>query len=206
MKRTRWWAGAAITTLTLAPGLMAQRAPRARPPGSGLSQGSVEEVMRLRERLGLTDAQMQSLDQIRRELVEQRAARQARVAELRSRALAGEAEPSEVREALRQGREAMSAQRGGDRERVLGVLDQAQRDSLNQMSERARAFRMGRRSAFGDRGRAAPGGRGRAAPGARGRRWGPSGGVQRPGIRSRGSLSRWTRWSPPSRGSGACCC
>ncbi|MBM4183528.1 MAG: hypothetical protein FJ207_04785 [Gemmatimonadetes bacterium] len=63
--------------------------------GQVAGQG-IEAIIRARETLELTDAQIQQLDAIRREMVAQRTAEQAEMAELRSRLAAGQIRQSEV--------------------------------------------------------------------------------------------------------------
>ena len=194
MIRTRRWTGMVITALAIAPlALSGQAGPRRGPAqGRDATRGSVEQVMRMRDRLALSEQQVAELDQIRQELVAERAERQARIAELRSRTLAGQADGEELREAMQAEREALGAQRESQRERVLAVLDEAQRDSLEQLGARARAFRMGRESGLRGRGPERPGLRGgrpgmqrQRFPGMRPGGFGPRPGLRGPDPRSR---------------------
>lgn len=194
MKRTMGCAALLAAVVTVAPlHLDAQQGPGGR---RGMAMGprgaGVEMIMRQRERLQLTEDQVERLDAIRREAVQRRAAHQTQMAELRSRVAAGEMEPGELREqaqAMRQGAEEIQRQQ---RERIEAVLTDAQKETLQEWGARARAFQMGRQSAL--RG----GGRGGMGPG-----MGPG---MRPGRAPRGGA--WQgfdggmrqRWAPGMRG------
>lgn len=130
----------------------------------------VETVMSLRERLELTEEQITALDQIRREAVERRNAEMAEVAEMRSRLRAGQIRPSEMMAFMEERRDADSGVAEARRERIAGVLDEAQLETLQAL--RLRAAVRGRAGMRGQRGPAfGPNGR-RGVPG-RGFRGGP---------------------------------
>lgn len=101
----------------------------------------VESIMRARERLELTEDQLESLDALRREAVQERAAEMAELRELRSQLEAGQIQRSELMafmEERREGRRALAEQR---RERIEAVLTGDQLETLQQM--RRRRGRMG---------------------------------------------------------------
>ena len=135
-------------------------------PASG--QG-VEAIMRGRETLELTDDQINRLDAIRREIVSQRSAEMAELAELRSRLAAGQIRQSEVM-AAQEDRQAAAEGRAQERRaRIDAVLTEEQRASVEQIRTRGDRVRDRRQGlAPGDR---AGFGRGGFGPG----RGGPAG-------------------------------
>ncbi len=138
-----------------------------------------EQILRAREQLNLTDAQVSELEAIRRETVEARRAEMGTMMELRSRAEAGDsAARAELRAQAAERREASAARREAYRNRINGVLTDEQREQLPAVG-RAMARQRGM----------ARGGRGFRGPGQRG--FGP----QR-GFRGRGP--NWNRrWRGP---------
>jgi Spy/CpxP family protein refolding chaperone len=169
----------------------------------------VESVMRMRDRLELTDEQIERLDAIRQEAVERRTAHQAQMAELRSQVLAGEMTREELREQVEARWEASEQVREAQRARVDEVLTDAQREELEELGAQARAFRMGRRSGLRQGRGVRTGGQGFApgmrGPGARGQRFMPGDGPRfergMPGrmpMRGRG----WAWDDLPPAGSG----
>lgn len=186
----RLTSGVAIlaTVMTLAPvSVAAQRGPRGPQGfGPGMRGQGVEAIMRLREQLGLSEEQIQQLDQIRQEAVQRRTAHQAEMQELRSRVMAGQMEATELRERVQQRQEAAQTMQEAQRERVEAVLTEDQKAELENLRAQARAFRRGRLS--GVRGRGFRGPRGRMGWGGQGMRgWAP-----RP--------NRWGRgWFGPGR-------
>mgnify|MGYP001559108278 CR=1 FL=1 len=187
MKRTMGGAALLAAVMALAPlQVDAQMGPRdqggmmAGPRGAG-----VEMILRQKERLELTDDQVKQLDQIRRESVQRRTAHQAEMAELASKVRAGQMEASALREQMQARREGAADIREQQRELVEAVLNDAQKEKLQDWGGRALAFQMGRQSAMRGgqafRGRAPQGGRrGGFAPRMRQRR-GP-GPMGRPGF------------------------
>lgn len=119
----------------------AQRMGRAARPG-------VEGIMRMRERLKLTDNQFKRLDAIRAGIVRQRVARLARMAELRSRVMAGEATRGTLVDSMTAWRKAAVAAGQEQRTHVEGILTQTQKDTLESLVARRRAFAAGRASAL----------------------------------------------------------
>lgn len=165
MKRTMGGAALVAALVALAPWQAeAQVGPRGqRGMMAGQRGASVEAILRQKEQLGLTDAQVRSLDQIRQEGVQRRTAHQAQVAELMSKTRAGQVEAAEFRAQAQARREAAAEFQKEQRERVEGILTEAQKQKLREWGNQARAFQMGRQSAM--RGRmmapgAAWGGRG----------------------------------------------
>jgi hypothetical protein len=160
---------------TGAPGLAGQDAP-AEPVGARSLPG-VEAIIRMRERLELSEAQVADLDAIRRESVERRSTAAAELAELRSQLAAGLIERSDVMAFVEQRRDEDRQYATERQERVQALLDGAQLESVQQLRQRGRAFARGRTGLR-------RGGR----PGLRGRRPGVRGG--RPDVRE-------PRWGPP---------
>lgn len=136
-------------------------------PASGQN---VEAIMRARETLELTDDQINRLEAIRREIVSQRSAEMAEMAELRSQLAAGQIRRSEVM-AAQEDRQAAAEGRAEERRaRIDAVLTEEQRASVEQMRsrvdrmrDRRQGFAPGDRAGFG-RGGFGPGGRGAAGP------------------------------------------
>ena len=193
MKRTMGGAALLAAAVALAPmPVDAQVGPRAQ-RGVIASEGGpgVEMILRQRERLELTEDQVKRLDQIRQELVAQRTAHQAEMAELSSKVRAGQMEASALREQVQARQEAAQQIRTQNRERVDAILTDAQKDQLQSWGDVARGFRMGQRSAM------------RGA-----RRWGPGmgPGIQpgAPGAGMRGRLApaRMQRMAPALGGRG----
>jgi Spy/CpxP family protein refolding chaperone len=148
MKRTMGGAALLAAVLAIAPtqaqaqmGQRGQRAAAAGPRGAG-----VEMILRQKERLELTDAQVKQLDQIRQDAVQRRVAHQAEMAELQSRVRAGQLEAPALRERMQARRDSAARIQEQQRERVEAVLNDAQKQKLEQWAGQARAFQMGRRS------------------------------------------------------------
>ena len=111
---------------------------------------SPERIMSMRERLGLTEDQLQALEQLRAEDVDQRARRRAQMDEMRSRLRAGEIERDEMRAFMEELRDGQS--NAGDRSaRVEGILTEDQLESLQEVRTRRAGFRGNRGSVRGGR-------------------------------------------------------
>jgi Spy/CpxP family protein refolding chaperone len=147
-------------------------------PGAGGQQGQqgmmagprgagIEMILRQRERLELSEDQVKQLDQIRQEAVARQTAHRAEMAELASKVRAGQMEASALREQMQARRDAATEIQAQQRERVEALLNDAQKEKLQEWGATARAFRMGRASAI--RGRQGRGqwarGAGQAFPG-----------------------------------------
>ncbi len=143
-----------------APGCMTRAGGRMMGAGAG-----IEGIMRMRERLKLTDSQFQQLDAIRSEVVQRRVRHQARMEELRSRMLAGEVTRGALVDSVTAWREGAAAMRQAQRDRVQSVLTDAQKDTLQTLVQRRRAFSAGRASAMRGMGRHMRMGRGGSMPG-----------------------------------------
>ncbi len=156
-----------------------------RGPTDAMRGQGVEAIMRLREQLELDEGQIQQLDQIRQEAVQRRTAHQAEMEELRSRVRAGQMEVEALREVVEARQEVAEAMREQQQERIDAILSDAQREELENMRGRARAFERGRRSGMRRGGSGALGAR--TFRGQRGFR-GPDG--FGPGMRQRGRLDR----------------
>jgi hypothetical protein len=171
MKRTMGSAALLAAMVALAPMQVdAQMGPRAaRGQAAGPRGAGVEMILRQKERLELTENQVKQLDQIRQETVQRRTEHQAQMAELRSKVRAGQLEPDSLWKQMQARREAAAAIQEAQRTRVEGVLNDAQKQKLEQWAGEARAFRMGRQSALRGGQGFGPGMRGGTGRGMRGR-------------------------------------
>ena len=191
MRRTT--GGALVLAALLAAGatnLAAQRrAAGQRGPGMDARTGGVEAIMNIRDRLELTDDQINSLEALRQSGVQRRNDLLANMNELRSQLEAGQIDRGQFAEAVREQREAAGNVAGQGREQIDAILTEPQLATLEEMRGRARAFARGRASA-NRRGAGARGSRGGA--GMRpGNRWrGPAGGSG-PGFRGRSFPGRF---------------
>ena len=141
----------------------------------GMRGAEVEDLLRMRERLELTDEQLRQLEELRVAALERRKTRMAEMMDLQSRRRAGDLEQEERRDLMTERREGYREAARQQRERVAAILTDDQRERLATFrAQRA----SGRRSIRGARMR------GRAAGGFRGRGF------------SRGSVDGWRR---PSR-------
>ena len=152
---------------------MGMRSARMGQMGTGMRVGGsrVEAILRMSERLELTEDQIAQLDEVRRESVARQAEQGARMAELRSRLAAGQARRSELMEAMEEHEDANRAFAEERQEYVDSVLTEAQRAELEElrprrrqirargrwMPQRGRAFRGPRAAPFGGRMRMGPG-------------------------------------------------
>jgi Spy/CpxP family protein refolding chaperone len=135
-----------------------------------------EQIMRMRDRLQLTDEQINQLDDVRRENVQRRTATIAEMAELRSQVTAGQINRSDVMSRLKGRREEGQAM-AKPGELVLSILTDQQREILGEAKMRSPRARSGKTR--GMRGRGSP-------AGFRGPKGGRSGRPRHAG---------WTRWS-----------
>jgi hypothetical protein len=128
-------------------------------PGRPAGAGGVEAVLRLRERLELSDQQAATLESLRQARVQERSERLAVRAELRSRLATGQLDRAEASERVRALRTAAREAAERTRQQVRETLTEVQLDSLARLSARARAFAAGRASVLRRGGRAWPHGR-----------------------------------------------
>ena len=96
--------------------------------------GGVERIMRLREELKLTDAQLAKLEEIRKQQV----VRAQEMVELRSRVAAGQVEEDAMRAQIEQHNARFHQNAEEMRTRIDGILSKEQRDLL---ADRYRVFR-----------------------------------------------------------------
>jgi len=166
MKRTMGGAALLAALVALAPMQAdAQVGPRGqRAAGPAMRGGGVEMILRQKESLELTDAQVKQLDQIRQEAVQRRTEHQAQMAELRSKVRAGELPVDSLRKQVEARQAVAESMQTAQRARVEGILTDAQKQKIEEWTGQARAFRMGRQSAL--RGGRGMGRGGWAAPGA----------------------------------------
>ena len=152
-----------------------------------------EQIMRMRDRLQLTDEQINQLDDVRRENVQRRTTAMAEMAELRSQATAGLINRSDVMSRLKaRGEEGQAVVKPA--ELVMSILTDQQRDILREAKMRSLRARSGKARGMSGRGgpagfRGSKGGRS-GRPGMRGGRGGPRGprgpGTDQRGLRRRG--------------------
>ena len=137
-----------------------------------------EQIMRMRDRLQLTDEQINQLDDIRRENIQRRTTTMAELAELRAQVTAGQINRSDVISRLKARREEGQAM-AKPGELVMSILTDQQREILGEAKMRSPRARSGKTR--GMRGRGSPAGfrgpkGGRSGrPGMRGGRGGPRG-------------------------------
>ena len=152
-----------------------------------------EQIIQMRERLQLTDEQINQLDDIRRENVQRRTTAMAEMAELRSQAMAGLINRSDMMSRLKaRGEEGQAVVKPA--ELVMSILTDQQRDILREAKMRSLRARSGKARGMSGRGgpagfRGSKGGRS-GRPGMRGGRGGPRGprgpGTDQRGLRRRG--------------------
>ncbi len=121
----------------------------------GRQEGGIEPIMRLGERLELTEDQLGQLDEIRRENVQRRTAEMAQMIEVRSQYAATQVRQEEARgrdgqqrerlirrsnvmAAMEDRQEEARGRDGQQRERLESILTEGQQESLNSLRRRAR--------------------------------------------------------------------
>ncbi len=112
-----------------------------------MSANRVENALRMRDRLELTDDQVAQLDALRRSQLAERQATMSAMAELQSQFRAGQMSREEFRDAMRDRRD--SAQASGD-DPLSGILND---DQLAQLGRGHRSFRGRGQRDFRRRGR-----------------------------------------------------
>jgi len=105
----------------------------------------VEQILRAREELELTDQQVQQLDAIRREMVQERMAEMAEMTDLRSQLAAGLIRQSQVMAAREERQEGAQARAEQRRESIDAVLTEAQREEALQLRRSAARDRIAAR-------------------------------------------------------------
>ncbi len=108
--------------------------------------------MSLRERLELSEPQMDRLDAIRRENVQRRTAEMAEMTDVQSRYAAGLIRRSDVMAAMEDQEEARRGRAGQQRESLQAILTEGQQESLNRVRREARASRRQGRGSLRRRG------------------------------------------------------
>ncbi len=156
----------AVVSLAAPWGVAAQRGPQGR-GGPGMDRGmagmqrmgqarggsGVEAILRMKDRLELTDDQFRQLDELRAASVQHRNAQRAVMEEYRSKIASGQMERSELQTIMESRREEMEGLRSQHQERIQSILTEGQRTQIRELQARARAFQRGRASAMrGQRG------------------------------------------------------
>ena len=108
--------------------------------------GGVESVLRMRETLKLSDAQVNQLEALRKEIVAQRQNEARDMIDLQSRIAAGQVDREEARKQMQSRRESMRTTMEQRRERLERILSAEQRE---QLQERMRTMHSGMRAPFG---------------------------------------------------------
>jgi chromosome segregation ATPase len=122
--------------------IAAQQGPQRRARmGMEIRGSEVEAILRLRDRLELTEDQVARLDEVRRESVARRSEQMARMAELRSQLAAGQVRRSELMAAMEEHQDANRAFAQERQEFVDGLLTEAQRATLDELRPRGRQLR-----------------------------------------------------------------
>ena len=128
----------------------------------GMRAAGVENVLRMRERLELTDEQLTQLEELRVAALERRKTRMVEMMDLQSRRRAGDLEREEWRDVMAERRETNRTQGARQREQITAILTDEQRDRITSLRQqragtrrgaRAGRFRNGRGAARGFRGR-----------------------------------------------------
>ena len=134
----------ATVMATGAADLTAQQGRRGAQMGADRGQrGGVERIMQMRERLELTDNQLAQLDALRSTSVARRTAAMAQISELQSQLAAGQIERSDFMAAMEGRRDETEGVAEAHRTQIKSLLTDAQRETLEQASQRGRAFRAG---------------------------------------------------------------
>ncbi len=131
-----WTKNAAVAALLIASATpaVAQQPDRVERRGFG---GGVESVLRMRESLKLSDAQLNQLEALRKEIVVRRQNEARDMIDLQSRIAAGQIESDEARKQMENRREAMRGTMDQTRERLEKILSAEQREELQaQLKER----------------------------------------------------------------------
>ncbi len=127
-----------------------------RGPAAGVPGEGVELVMRLRDRLDLTEIQLEQLEEIRRQSVARRSAARAEMQDLHSRMRAGELEGGVMPDLMAERREQVEATVEEHRELLSQILTAEQQEQLEELRREGRSLRRGSpsRGSMGPRGRA----------------------------------------------------
>ncbi len=148
---------AAVLPLSAANAQRAQRGTR-----GGMRSAGVENLLRIRERLELSDGQIAQLEEVRGTALEQRKARAVELLDLQSRWRAGELDRDEWRGLMAERREANREQSAQTRDQIRAVLTDEQRERVASLRSqrtgprrgvRGGRFRNGPRAVRGFRGR-----------------------------------------------------
>ncbi len=122
----------------------AQRKPTG--PREGMRRAGVENLLRMRERLELTDEQLTQLEELRVAALELRKTRMAEMMDLQSRRRAGDLEREEWRDVMAERREANRTQSAQQREQITAILTDEQRDRITSLRPQLAAARRGARA------------------------------------------------------------
>jgi hypothetical protein len=152
----KWTTGGAIVLsvlmATTANDISAQDADAVgRRGGRGAHQG-VEMIMSMREGLELTDDQLASLEEMRRDAVQVRYAHGAELAEMRSQLEAGQIRQSDMMAFMEDRRDGAGDVSGEHQQRIEGILTEAQLETLQNSHTQRGSMSRGRRGARGPSG------------------------------------------------------
>ncbi len=103
----------------------------------GLRGGGPEDLLRLRERLALTEQQLTQLRALRDQRLAEQRARMTEMMELRSKLRSGDLSQEEARRTMRERMEAVRQQQTAAMERMRQVLTEEQRNRLSEVRRQA---------------------------------------------------------------------
>lgn len=112
----------------------------------GMRPAGVENLLRMRKRLELTDGQLSQLEELRVAALERRKTRMAEMMDLQSRRRAGDLEREEWRDVMAERREANRMQGARQREQITAILTDEQRDRITSLRSRRAGSRRGARA------------------------------------------------------------
>ncbi len=137
--------------------LNAQNEARGQRRGGVRRGAAIESIMSMRDRLELTDEQLSELETLRIESVDRRNADMATMSEMRSRLRAGQIRRSEMMAFMEERSDGFEGVADERRQRLEGVLTEAQRETLQQDRSRRRSMARGRTNGMRGAGRAGGG-------------------------------------------------
>jgi Spy/CpxP family protein refolding chaperone len=136
-----WMRNAALTALLIAVAAPASAQQREGKEFGRRGFSGVESVLRARESLKLTAAQVSQLEALRKEIVAQRQNQAREMIDLQSRIAAGQIDREEARKQMQSRRESMRNAMEQRRDRLEKILTAEQRDQLQRSQLRANRMR-----------------------------------------------------------------